>query len=126
MKASELRISNLILKNGKLHYTSHLTIRDIHGLSVDDTDTFEPIPITEDWLVKFGFKLEADEGDIKYYEIQRLWYYVVFDHDDIRLDIKTDKDMTHTVFYMDERFMYLHQLQNLYFALTGEELTINQ
>ena len=121
MKASELRVGNLILKNGKLHYTSYLTIRDIHGLSIDDTDTFEPIPITEERLMIFGFKKLSDKlivlsiPKLKSELHYETYYYgnVVTIHSDFGTFIPNDIE-------------YVHQLQNLYFALTGEELTINQ
>ena len=113
MKVSELRIGNLILKNGKLHYTSHLTIRDIYGLSVDDTDTFEPIQITEEWLVKFGFEYD-----------KRLNHYY-HPYISLKIDI-TDNMVCISDSWEWEKSYYVHQLQNLYFALKGEELTINQ
>ena len=129
MKASELRIGNLILKNGKLHYTSYLTIRDIHGLSVDDTDTFEPIPINEEWLLKFGFECIANGGDQKRFGLKNrnknYFYGVEFDHEEICLN-KQSLFGCETIIHNEIFMQYVHQLQNLYFALTGEELTINQ
>jgi hypothetical protein len=134
MKANELRIGNYY------HYhiidefddpTEYDIVRqtdaeDLDILSNEEDTYYKPIPLTEEWLLKLGFELEDDNGDIKCYEIQRFWYYVIFDHGEVRLDIKTGKNITHTVFYMDERFQYVHQLQNLYFALTGLELTIKE
>ena len=108
MRANELRIGNLIQKNGKIHYTNNLTIRDIFHLSIDDTDIFEPIPITEDWLLKCGF--EKDE-----YEM------FVFN----RKVIYKKNDNTFHFYGCDIEIKHIHQLQNLYFALTGEELEIN-
>ena len=116
MKASELRISNLILKNGKLHYTSYLTIRDIHGLSVDDTDTFEPIPTTEECLLKFGFEKLTGSNVIENC-YNKNGYSVSFSkYGHISFWVSNDNNII---------IKYVHQLQNLYFALTGEELTIN-
>jgi len=82
-----------------------------------------PIFITEQWLIDFGFKNIHDEGDIKFYHKQGVCYNVVLDHDDIRLDMVSGKDENSVIFWNDSRFSYVHQLQNLYFALTGQELT---
>ena len=65
-----------------------------------------PIPLTEEWLVKFGI-IEANESHVK--------------------RIKIETDFGELMFYIDNRLpqlKYVHQLQNLYFALTNTELTI--
>jgi hypothetical protein len=130
IEARELRIGNFVDCERPLYDEKFITVESVSFDSINlnfreyELEKLQPIPLTEEWLLKFGFELETDDGDVKYYEIQRFWYYVIFDHGDVRLDIKTGKNITHTVFYMDERFQYVHQLQNLYFALTGEELTI--
>ena len=108
MRAKALRIGNLIQKNGKIHYTNNSTIRDIFHLSINDTDIFEPIPITEEWLLKCGFV--KDE-----YEM------FVFN----RKVIYKKNDNTFHFYTCDIEIKHIHQLQNLYFALTGEELEIN-
>jgi hypothetical protein len=93
--------------------------------SVKISERIKPIELTEDILLSSGFKIEKNQGDIKYFSIQRFFYYIVLDHGDVRLDMRCGKHLTYTVFYMDERFSYLHQLQNLYRCLTGKELEIN-
>lgn len=108
MKATELRIGNHILKNGKLHYVSYKTIRDIISQSVDDTDVYEPIQITEERLLKFGF-IDRGLGDFR-----RSWLHLIRN---------SSTSFETNCFFV--KIKYLHQLQNLYFALTGEELTIN-
>jgi hypothetical protein len=69
----------------------------------------EPIPLTEEWLFKFGFKKWTDRKFVGRYTKNRhsVWYGV------------TDYQIKHS-----RPFRYVHQLQNIYFALTGEELTI--
>ena len=116
IKAQELRIGNHILKNGKLHYVNHLTIRDIYGLSVDDTDNFEPIPLTEEWLLKFGFEFEYRHKHKKSYV---LWdgsipkIRAVFIGSDIHIFVY-DKLLSH--------IKHIHQLQNLHYDLFDSEL----
>ncbi len=108
MRSNELRIGNLIQKNGKIHYTNIFTLRDIKNLSIDDTDIFEPIPLTEEILLKCGFEKVAGFYSSKDEILELTCDFIVWKPNTKKLEIK-----------------YLHQLQNLYFALTGEELEIN-
>ena len=76
----------------------------------------EPIPLTEEWLVKFGFEeidgfLTLDLGSFSGARFI-FWY-----GDVLNLFCKSDM-------MLSKQIKYVHQLQNLYFALTGEELTI--
>ena len=77
---------------------------------------YEPIQLTEEWLIKFGLNKTVDHPGRKLYE-----------HDDIIPLWFSDKRVI-TDFYASRvrirECKYVHQLQNLYFALTGEELTI--
>ena len=85
-----------------------------------DSPEYKPIPLTKEWLLKFGFVKEE-----RYYARgvhQRLFSGL--------MNLKFDRLLQMWVFsvgrYSDiTRIEYVHQLQNLYFALTGEELTIN-
>lgn len=77
----------------------------------------KPIPLTEEWLVRFGFRfVERDyEG------------YNQFIKDSFESIYITEKNEFRYSSYKPCGYTdlkYVHQLQNLYFALTGEELTI--
>ena len=116
MNAHELRIGNYILKNDKLHYCSWMTIRDIKTQSIEEDDKFEPIPLTDEWLLKFGFEKIKSEYDVaECFDFLNGILYL---------------DMANQICYLlSSEFGIncpesVHQLQNLYFALTGEELTI--
>ncbi len=83
-----------------------------------DIADFEPIPLTEEWLVKLGF-----EETYKSQHTQRfdLISNTKFGYNK---NLKTD---IYYIRWIGEDFIhikYVHQLQNLYFALTGEELII--
>ncbi len=84
----------------------------------------QPIPLTEEWLLKFGFEKEKrdrfysyylNETDENQFSRQRIDYW--FGDDDFCL-------CRAGVCFKRVKLQYIHQLQNLYFALTGEELTI--
>lgn len=83
-----------------------------------------PIPLTEEWLLKFGF-IKDDSGvemdDPDYCE----WYERDFPVIGT-LCQSSDKEYLFDMETDTLRIKYVHQLQNLYFALTGEELTISE
>lgn len=124
IKANELRIGNKVLFASE---GTEFTVVDITkgGLGVEDEiestwieiDQFEGIPLTEEWLVKFGFERKNYSDDT----VNDYWIH---------------KDMfpDHYVYYLPYKNLsiyvgsltieYVHQLQNLYFSLTGNELQI--
>jgi hypothetical protein len=71
----------------------------------------KPIPLTEEWLVKFGFEYSDLNGDSGLWKIPPFQIYGKYNQFiyDYRLDVN-----------------YVHQLQNLYFALTYEELQTDE
>jgi hypothetical protein len=125
MKASELRIGNYVklMYNYEDFETVQVTLVDISDIEKKNGD-FEPIPLTEEWLYKFGFT-NIDKGDNDYIT------YADSNHDYyLQIDVRR-KDGKYSI--LDNSFddlrdfsmvdiMYVHQLQNLYFALTNEEL----
>lgn len=130
MKANELRLGNYVDNQihgvGEVSALSGLTVlysRNYNSLSVD---SFYPIPLTEEWLLMFGFELVCDlVDDMKYFELKPFKYGICFDHDDIVFYRNIGISNEYTPLIYDEKTLqHVHQLQNLYFALTGEELTI--
>lgn len=134
IKANELRIGNLVLDSNKDNPYFHQVVRietkeytdwnsgdefNIVCLLEGTKDSYfemipSPIPLTEDWLVKFGFV----NNSISIYGIDKT------------LNVSAVVDGNYYL-YLDDVFgsfydlnsiQYVHQLQNLYFALTGEEL----
>ena len=126
MKANELRIGNWLnhfndtvivqsIKHDPAYYLIWCVKDNGYTSVANRVDGFDGIPLTEDWLVKFGFELTEDS-----------WFYSL-DFDKTKETFKifpTTNDKFHTL-GLDQFNMnieYVHQLQNLYFALTGEEL----
>lgn len=88
----------------------------------------KPIPITSEILEKCGFKLINEHYIISHYDVDYCFKYADF-RDDYGFYIEyTDSpfpgDQSHK-YFISAGTRYLHQLQNLIFALTGEELKYN-
>jgi hypothetical protein len=121
MKASELRIGNLVdLGNriAKVIEINHLAcvVVDLEETqdTIEDYERTKPIPLTEEWLVNFGF----DKLPIVF-ESKKFYLYKQDNSDIWRLNHSgTNAHIT--------TLKYVHQLQNLYFALTGEELVVKE
>jgi len=62
MKANELRIGNLVSYDGRIFEIDTIakefpTLNTIEfGIGVVDWENIEPIPLPEEWLIKFGFE----------------------------------------------------------------------
>ena len=130
MKATELRIGNFISINfgncddGKIITVDGISDCEIyneeHGYS--PCNEFKPIPLTEQWLLDLGFNqnietqwyIHFDNMCLTLYE--DLPQYIVEIH-----DMEMDKS---SIFL--KSIQYVHQLQNLYFALTQEELILKE
>ena len=137
MKANEIRVGNKVYYNtGEAIEIDTIDYLDIK-IAVEDNEAFnlsrKPIPITEDILLKCGFELYSDEG--RYLitpnnEIELLITIesddeTTYSHIDIYQHIDKEDDEGAEVVYLTKENYTLHELQNLYFALTKTELTIN-
>ena len=129
----ELRIGNLI--EYKLNSGSHFVEVNTYLLTVIDVgkkpfiDRYKPIPLTEEWLLKFGFEEIVFDSEETGYGVE---YEISISHgskmvvcDDMSFGIENNELDTHWLSLDFDKFSGVHQLQNLYFALTGEELEIN-
>lgn len=142
INAKELRIGNYVHKidaaasEGKIDYSNRLHVishNDIYHIVEDGDPTNHPIPLTPEWLERCGFIGLTHLGKKEYsLEIDdELTIEVCFyDHLTIRLVITNDNcdeniALGQFVCYRTiPQCNLLHQLQNIYHSLTGEELEI--
>lgn len=127
IKANELRIGNLVYqyryekaqKENTISQIRRTKVFFINGASECFKD-IDPIPLTEEWLLRFGF-------NSKYKSVHTHWNIKSFG-----IEQASDEDENGNSIPVRQEFYYaftieikyVHQLQNLYFALTGEELTL--
>jgi hypothetical protein len=131
LKASELRIGNYYNHNEEIRQVTPNTILEVWE---SEREWCKPIPLTEDVLLKFGFELYDYEPNSN----------IINNDDFIYLSYKNKLEgkgyyytITNThygswqfcvkVEWAEELLIAelktVHQLQNIYFALTNEELT---
>lgn len=121
----ELRIGNIIYwgkYKTKVFELTHDLDNDF-SINCDKIDEFKPIPLTKEWLVNLG--LNRSDADTPYnFEISSLEYLWIKDQGlkVFYTNGKHSEDMPLATYPCD----YVHQLQNIYYSLTGEELTLKE
>jgi len=117
IKSTELRIGNAVLNpsNNQVCFISSMDISDIENRYKERN----PIPLTPEVLEKCGFVYETKEKNHFVKDQSNQLYISIYLGDgDYQPQICDDGIMSITL----KRILYLHQLQNLYFALISEEL----
>lgn len=126
INANELRIGNLVITNDdKIVKVKNINDDGINGEWDSEWATFyhkwlKGIPLTPEILEKAGFE---KIGSTNFENSKHIISFLVKMYDDhsILLAVKNEYEKCNVGIYK-----YLHQLQNLYFALIGEELQIKE
>jgi hypothetical protein len=134
MKAIELRIGNLVnaidtTTNELCEMNYRVTTiapNYVYVTAVTEItkgeDELIPIPLTEEWLLKFGFN-EITHRDIRSFLIQSLRADLLYQPNTKRVFSFSEVDgNTWCLRTVKE----VHTLQNLFYSLTGEELKTKQ
>ena len=127
MKSNELRIGNIIkLSESNEIFMAYEICSSGFRVRNKNEDTwieewqFEGIGLTEEWLVKFGFELMISNKDSGYkqYGVNKYGF-------DIMFSIDCNCRPKCFVNNIGIEINYVHQLQNIYFLLTFEELALS-
>lgn len=113
INVKELRIGNYVLLRNKIVIVGG--IPNLYKLLIPnelyavDVEEFEPIPLTDRLLLKCGFeKKQWGSATVYYHTMIELDAHFCLNGVDYNIQVKS-----------------LHQLQNLYFYLTGGDLEVN-
>jgi len=140
IQIEELRIGNLVKTEYK--EIGNIKITEIRESVIYSNKTkgisyssLLPILLTEEILLKYGFEKSTD---IDCYDINKLDNVIIYsikglhqvikysrnNTNDYHLSISDTNDYCEYGYYVhtSKEIKYLHQLQNLYFALTNQEL----
>ena len=143
MKVEEIRIGNYVMKQ----YYDHKDIVSISGYDffhyekreeIDhlvEWNSLSPILLTEDWLIKLGFNklrdIDFNEYRVKVYgksiirgnelHEEKIVISLPFNNCEIGVYNSSEDESS---YILDRNIEYVHELQNLYFVLSGEELII--
>ena len=123
MVANELRINNYVrYKNSdyediprKIKHTNYPNLLGLDRVSVNriEYNHIKPIELSEKWLFDFGF---SKEETTQFYQQYNKGNFEIF----------SDKGIFYySNFNFRTKLLYVHQLQNLFFAITYNELLLS-
>jgi hypothetical protein len=140
LKASDLRLGNLLIYEATTHIVSGIRKDRVYSFWHKDTGQtdeydaplswYSPIPLTDEWYQKAGFTktplghellLFEHNGYRRVLSVSGDYLYIIEDDKDDRardLCVLWNRDRR-------EKYapFYVHELQNLYHAISGKELT---
>jgi hypothetical protein len=127
MNFKELRIGNIIesgiierMDIGDCIYS--MQIIDFEGVRRKISNP-SPLPITKEWLMRFGYQEHEDGFIILLNEITgMILEKSIYEDIGIAFDLSFLQNDGHCILL--EEVQFVHQLQNIYFALTDEELKL--
>ena len=125
MEPIELRLGNLVYDNYRKVISTVIEIRKTGIIYTDQgklsLGEYQPIPLTQDDLVKYGFAVEKE--DTREYD-ERIWYNRFSIHQGI-----SSNEFAFCVYVRSNGYMksgytinYIHELQNLFHSITRKEL----
>ncbi|RZJ35479.1 MAG: hypothetical protein EOO18_07875 [Chryseobacterium sp.] len=125
MEATELRLNNLVIYEDEIvpvmgmeNNNNNLLVKIDPYTSINPND-LEPIALTAEWFSRLGFKEAYRSSTRVRFELPN---YCRYD-----FDLSSNKILQGFLFFGNYiKCNYLHQLQNIYFTLTGEELKIEE
>jgi hypothetical protein len=138
MKATELRLGNKIYYTKSWNKTDEKAVVSVCSDLIKEIEKnekygysaiVEPIPLTEDILLKCGFyEVVFDSEQTGYgteYHLKVNSFIYLNYADDFSLELYgSEHQNSHGAIPFWENTKTVHGLQNLYFALTGEELNV--
>lgn len=113
IQQKEVKLGNFLQCGDEILIVSAIYRSGFHCVNESGVDRdnhrflLKPIPLTEQWLLKFGLSN------------RKIWVFEIFGDNHRGFHISSEGGEWLFI-------KYVHQLQNLYFALTGEELKVKE
>lgn len=136
MTAQELRICNLVLNDGVVNEVVGLlcdgvaTLKTLQGNYIHGRyELLKGIPLTEEWVNRLRFQ-HHEEGTYFYrpehYKLSEVFLSILFEDGDIFIHLVQYDEGTGSnhIIELSRELKYVHEIQNLAYAIKGEELTI--
>lgn len=138
MEVTELRIKNLVQLTDQWYVDNHMLYNTPKIVMVDDISKehladnsyyvagynlsdLEPIPLSEEWIMKLGFKKNGDNFYDSDNSIMIEGRHQLENSFWLSMGYDTCRENT-TTWHIISMVKYVHQLQNLYISLMEEEL----
>jgi hypothetical protein len=131
MNVAELRIGNFVEMNNKIIV---MDTRIFHAV-IHGFEGYEPNPvkITKDQLLKFGFEADGHNWFNKYYSTEFKSHQISFEKMCVAYNLESKRLCVFEVIeganlnnifpiYTGKVLDYVHEIQNFWFVFTGEEL----
>ena len=141
MEAKELRIGNMVILNntkyrptdsGKIHVVDQIKNETVNIFRLDKLpysecygqfiQYIEPIPLTDSFFQKLNAEKDKEYNAHYVLPINGDYGYMLFTKDESGYSVFIHIDDSSILLY--HNIMYVHEIQNIYFAISGEELTI--
>lgn len=122
IQATQLRVGNLFrfISTDSIEQVADIRTAGIKTPTINNvliTD-IEPIPLNEDWLVKLGFTKERNSIDSADLFIKKdIVFVLTGEHYTVSWN-------SVTINLIPAKVKFVHELQNLFYCLTGTELTL--
>lgn len=103
LKQNDCRYGNYIIYGGSVTQLNEKEMTHFFRFP----ETYKPIPLSEKWLMDFNLNLKElgfDKLSVSHHLTGNKFYFIISNY--------------------AKQIFYVHELQNLYFALTGSELTV--
>ncbi len=130
MEAKELRIGNYVEKKYEPFYedseydvikvdlTEISGVHIFHENPIRKTPTYRPIPLSEHWLIDLDCGYVPKGNDYGYVEVRGVTFYFIDSEEHFMQLAYGIAPLAN----LKKECKYVHQWQNLYFALCGKEL----
>ena len=117
--ANEIRIGNYYDQFGHTHQVTWVVIKDLEKAPKDQL-WCKPIPLTEEWLLRFEFFRHHHD-----YSNGVIYIKNVIDNTEFEWGVYPNEIGSGIQIVNRKKIQFVHQLQNIFYSITQTELTLS-